>query len=153
MNQATPRRSSFKPALFIPDPSRRMHFLHPRNLGSSIQQFEAFQSWLASSGVQNLSPASLTLACLIAFDGIASDKELQAAYAACRQASRFETAVRLDWKIGSRHDARHLSVWTTLALARVQKWQPYVLLTSKGASINDSIHGNESNGVGDPWIA
>ena len=127
MNQATPRRSSFKPALFIPDPSRRMHFLHPQNLGNISHQFGDFQSWVISSSVRELKPTGLTLACLIAFDGIASDTELQAAYAACQQARRFETAVRLDWKIGSRHDARHLSVWTTLALARVQEWQPYGL--------------------------
>lgn len=127
MNQAKIRRSSLKQSLFISDPSRRMHYLHPQNLGSSTQQFEAFQSWLTSSGVQELKPASLTLACLIAFDGIASDTELQAAYAACPQASRFETAVRLDWKIGSRPDARHLSVWSTLALSRVKEWEPYAL--------------------------
>ena len=79
MSREKIRRSPLKHSLFIPDTSRRMHFLHPRNLGSSIQQFEALQSWLASSGVQDLRPASLTLACLIAFDGIASDNELQAA--------------------------------------------------------------------------
>lgn len=128
MNQAKIRRSSFKHSLFISDPSRRMHFLHPQNLGSSTQQFEEFQAWLTSSGVQELKPASLTLACLIAFDGIANDTELQAAYAACPQASRFETAVRLDWKIGSRLDARHLSAWTTQALARVKEWEPYDLV-------------------------
>ena len=127
MNQAKPRRSSFKRALFIPDLSRRMHFLQPQNLGNISHQFGDFQSWVISSSVRELEPAGLTLACLIAFDGIASDTELQAAYAACQQARRFETAVRLDWKIGSRHDARHLSVWTTLALARVQEWQPYGL--------------------------
>lgn len=127
MNQAKPRRSSFKRALFIPDLSRRMHFLQPQNLGNISHQFGDFQSWVISSSVRELEPAGLTLACLIAFDGIASDTELQAAYAACQQARRFETAVWLDWKIGSRHDARHLSVWTTLALARVQEWQPYGL--------------------------
>ena len=108
MNQAKPRRSSFKRALFIPDLSRRMHFLQPQNLGNSSHQFGDFQSWVISSSVRELEPAGLTLACLIAFDGIASDTELQAAYAACQQ-------------------ARNLRVWTTLALARVQEWQPYGL--------------------------
>ena len=123
-----PNRSSLKHSLFTPDPSRRMHFLHLKNLGTSIQQFEEFQHWLTSAGVQNLRPSSLTLACLIAFDGIATDTELQAAYSSCPQVSRCETAVRLDWKIGSRLDARHLSVWTTLALARVKEWEPYDLV-------------------------
>ncbi|MBH1979078.1 MAG: tyrosine-type recombinase/integrase, partial [Comamonadaceae bacterium] len=118
-------RSSLKHSLFIPDPSRRRHFLHPQNLGSSTQNFEAFQTWLTFSGMRELNPASLTLACLVAFDGIASDTELQAAYAACPQASRFETAVRLDWKVGSRVEARHLSAWTTLALVRLMQWEPY----------------------------
>src|SRR3990167_7170382 len=123
-----PDRSSLKHSLFTPDPSRRMHFLHLKNLGTSIQQFEEFQHWLTSAGVQNLRPSSLTLACLIAFDGIATDTELKAAYSSCPQVSRCETAVRLDWKIGSRLDARHLSVWTTLALARVKEWEPYDLV-------------------------
>lgn len=120
------RCSSLKHSLFTPDPSWRMHFLHPQILGSSIQQFEEFQHWLTSAGVQDLRPPSLTLACLIAFDGIATDTELQAAYAACQHARRCETAARLNWEIGRRTDARHISVWTTLALARMQECEPYV---------------------------
>lgn len=75
--------------------------------------------------MQDLRPSSLTLACLIAFDGIVGDTELQAAYSSCRQASRCEKAVRLDWRINSRQDARYVSVWTTLALARMKEREPY----------------------------
>lgn len=120
-------RSSFKHALFIPDPSRRMHYLHPQKLGSITQHFETFQAWLATSATKELRASSLALACLIAYEGIASDGELQAAYGACLQACRFDTAVRLDWKVGKRLDARNLSPWTTLALARVKEWEPFVV--------------------------
>ena len=54
MNQAKPRRSSFKRALFIPDLSRRMHFLQPQNLGNISHQFGDFQSWVISSSVREL---------------------------------------------------------------------------------------------------
>lgn len=118
-------RSSLQHSMFVPDPSRRMHFLHSQNLGSATRQFEGFQNWLTHSGVKVLTPTSLSLACLIAFDGITDNAELQAAYSACPQATRHHTAVRLDWKLGNHLDARYLSVWTVLAIARVKDWEPY----------------------------
>lgn len=102
-----------------------MHFLHPQSLGSVTRQFEGFQNWLTHSGVKVLTPPSLSLACLVAFDGITGNAELQAAYSACPQATRHHTAVRLDWKLGDHLDARYLSVWTVLAIARVKDWEPY----------------------------
>lgn len=104
-----------------------MHFLQPHNLGNISQQFGDFQSWVISSSVRELEPAGLTLACLIALTASPATPNCKPHTLPASQARRFETAVRLDWKIGSRHDARHLSVWTTLALARVQEWQPYGL--------------------------
>lgn len=111
--------------MFLPDPSRRMHFLHPVSMGSGVRSFETFQVWLATSATNALNASSLTLAVLLAYDGIANDTDLKAAYGACQKAVRFATSVRVDWEVGNRLDARHLSVWTTLAAARVDVWEPY----------------------------
>jgi integrase len=118
---------ALKTSLFARDPTGRSHFIHSTNLGTSVQQFEAVQTWLANEGIGLLNPSSLVLGCLLCFDGIATEGDLRRAYEACVQAARWGSAMRIDWLDGVRCDARELSVLTTLALQRVAvaEWLPF----------------------------
>lgn len=112
-------------SLFIADPSRRVHLRHAQDLGHATVRFEAFQAWLTSAGALKMEPASLVLGCLISLDGIVATPDLRSAYACCSQGVRVDGAHRLDWTAGSRFDARHVSGWTTLAIARVLTWPSF----------------------------
>jgi integrase len=116
---------ALKTSLFIRDPTRRVHFIHSPNLGTSSQRFEGFQGWVVNKGIDLLNPSSLVLGCLLSFDGVATASDLRKAYEACVDAARWGSAVRIDWLDGARCDARHLSTVTAVALQRVGQWLPF----------------------------
>lgn len=112
-------------ARFKRDPTRRSHFLHLPMASTSCQRFEIFQTWVMGQGLSTLSPSALTLACLLACDALVIDEDLRGAFAACAQARRWETALRICWSDGTRIDARNLSAPTVFALKRVTRWESF----------------------------
>lgn len=146
---------ALKTSLSTRDPSGRWHFIHSTNLGTSAQQFEAVQTWIANEGIGRLEPSSLVLGCLICFDSIATEGDLRRAYGACLQAARWGSAVRIDWLDGVRCDARHLSSLTTLALQRiaVAQWLPFETAQSHFMQqvMETPFYGGSVNGSGSEW--
>lgn len=111
--------------LSVQDPTRRSHFVHAANAGSSSQRFEAFQGWVLNKSQQCLEPSSLVLACLVSFDGLVTDVSARSAYLACESAATDGKALRIDWLDGLRTDARHLAGPTTLALKQIKVLAPF----------------------------
>lgn len=146
---------ALKTSLFARDPTGRSHFIHSTNLGTSAQQFEAVQTWVANEGICLLNPSSLVLGCLLCFDGIATEDDLRRAYEACVHAARWGSSVRIDWLDGVRCDARELSVLTTLALQRVAvaQWLPFESAQSLFMQqvMETPFHGALVNGSGSKW--
>ena len=122
MSKTIRQPRAHKTSLFSRDPTRRAHFIHSPTLGSASLRFELFQRWVLVDGHQVLDASSTVLACLMAFDGVASDDDVRSAYCACADALRHADAIRIAWLDGARINARNLSSMTTLALHRVNKW-------------------------------
>lgn len=114
-----------KKALFRTDPSRRKHFIYSNNFGSASQRFTTFQKIVFSDGFECLTHSGLVLGCLIGFDGLVAEIDIQAAYAACSQAFRWSGSIKINWLIDIDRDERDLSALTTLAIQRAGKLDSY----------------------------
>lgn len=114
-----------KTSHFKRDPSHRIHFIQSANIGTACQRFEYLQTVIIEKGLEELDSSSLVLGCLLAFDGLSTENNLQGAYTACASAIRWHGEPRIDWLDGPRINARHLSSLTTLALGRVSQWEPF----------------------------
>lgn len=104
------------------DRSRRTHFLHSKDIGTGSSKFANYQiEFLSQFGSSHAGCASV-LGCLIGFDGVCHNNDIEAAYAACAGAAKYRDQVRIDWTRGAQIDARHISVFTQVAASQVKTW-------------------------------
>ncbi len=124
MSQALSKAKSNE-ILVRQDRSRRHHFATSAALTSSVQKFEVFQKLVLERGMKELPPVGCVLACLLAFDSLASPQDLERAYEASKLAERWDGRVRIAWVDEGRIDARYLSDMTVVAHMGNDKWPPY----------------------------